>query len=188
MEGSNSEPIGTKVWWRHWSVVFILAVLAAFVVWALIKAGPWLRGWQERSAADTLRKQAEEQLRNDKYGGKTPEETFDMLIAALEKGDVELASKYFVVQKQGEWLKTLKNYENANLLPDFIVELKEEKTNWVPVKTVEKNIAQYNYPTIVEQDTTANFRGQKLEIPRGKYTNSIIFEKYLSGVWKINGL
>ena len=31
----------------------------------------------------------------DTYGGKTPQETLDMFISAVEKGDYELASKYF---------------------------------------------------------------------------------------------
>ncbi len=31
----------------------------------------------------------------DTYGGKTPQETLDLFVDALRKGDVELASKYF---------------------------------------------------------------------------------------------
>jgi len=43
-----------------------------------------------------------EAYKNDTYGGDTPEETWDMFVAALETGDVELASKYFIVEKQEE--------------------------------------------------------------------------------------
>ena len=32
----------------------------------------------------------------DTYGGKTPQETLQMYIDAVEKGDYELASKYFI--------------------------------------------------------------------------------------------
>lgn len=39
----------------------------------------------------------EEALRGDTYGGRTPEDTLAMLIDALEKGNVELASKYFAL-------------------------------------------------------------------------------------------
>ncbi len=35
-----------------------------------------------------------EKMTADTYGGKTPQETLDMFIAALEKNDIELASKY----------------------------------------------------------------------------------------------
>lgn len=51
--------------------------------------------------------------REDTYGGKTPEETWSLFLEALKKKDVELASKYFVPEKQGEWKeiisKTLKD-------------------------------------------------------------------------------
>lgn len=185
MKLGNPESVGAKVWWRHWSVVFILAVLAAFAIWALIKAGPWLRGWQERSAANALRKQAEEQLRNDKYGGKTPEETFDMFIAALEKGDVELASKYFVIQKQENWLKTLQAYEDKKILPDFIFELKNNRKNWQRIDSVDSKMATFKYKVLVSSDTIADLNGQKVDIPAGNYTNNSNFEFYPSGVWKI---
>ncbi len=39
-------------------------------------------GWQKQLAEDT-------------YGGKTPQETLDMFVEALRKGDLELASKFF---------------------------------------------------------------------------------------------
>ncbi len=39
-------------------------------------------------------------LKNDTYGGKTPEETLKMFIEALKKEDVELASKYFALLAQ----------------------------------------------------------------------------------------
>lgn len=179
---------GTKIWWRHWSVVFILAVLAAFVIWALIKAGPWLRDWQGRRTADALRKQAEEQLRNDEYGGKTPEETFDMFIAALEKGDVELASKYFVVQKQEQWRKTIQEYKNRQLITDFVSELKKEKNNWERLKSEDLNTVEFSYSFNLGQDTYADFRGQKVLVKAGEHNNTVMFQKYPNGIWKINVL
>lgn len=52
----------------------------------------------------------------DAYGGKTPKETLEMFIAAVEKEDFDLASKYFVISKQGEWRdKLIKGKENNNL-------------------------------------------------------------------------
>lgn len=42
----------------------------------------------------------------DTYGGKTPQETLQMYIAAVEKGDYELASKYFIGDRQQEELKS----------------------------------------------------------------------------------
>ena len=56
-----------------------------------------------------------EAYKNDTHGGDTPEETWNMFIDALEKGDVELASKYFVVEKQEEMANEIKiGLENGN--------------------------------------------------------------------------
>lgn len=184
-KGDNAQ---LKVWWRHWSVVLILAVLAGLVVWAMLNFGPWLRAWQDQRAATAAQKQLEAVYRNDKYGGATPEETFDMFIAALEKGDVELASKYFVLNKQDDWKKTLEEYKTKALLIDFVNELKSEKTSWEKVNSNKDNLAQYSYYTVAENNTVADFNGQSIAIPAGRYKNSIIFERYLSGAWKINGL
>ncbi len=38
--------------------------------------------------------------RKDTYGGKTPEETLELFIEALEAGDYELASKYYLPEQQ----------------------------------------------------------------------------------------
>lgn len=50
--------------------------------------------WEKaQKALNTL----DETLRQDTYGGKTPEETLKMFIDALKKDDIELASKYFAL-------------------------------------------------------------------------------------------
>ena len=40
----------------------------------------------------------EKAMKEDTYGGKTPEETLQMFIEALRKEDIELASKYFMIE------------------------------------------------------------------------------------------
>lgn len=44
----------------------------------------------------------EKAMREDTYGGKTPQETLDMFIDALKKGDIELASKYFMLDTNSQ--------------------------------------------------------------------------------------
>jgi len=72
----------------------------------------------------------ERPLREDVYGGKTPEETFDMYIAALKKGDLELASKYFVVSKQQQHLERLNERNTNNTLMIFIATVEKIRLNW----------------------------------------------------------
>jgi len=51
----------------------------------------------------------------DTIGGKTPQETLEMFITAVEVGNYELASKYFVIGKQGEELESLQNSSKENI-------------------------------------------------------------------------
>ncbi|MFH1346901.1 MAG: hypothetical protein ABIH10_01480 [Spirochaetota bacterium] len=78
-------------------------------------------------------KNYEDAMKNDIYGGKTPEETLKMFIDALKKDDVELASKYFMLDKNGEvnqkWAKGLQDTKDAgqfqnlaNLLSGAIID------------------------------------------------------------------
>ncbi len=50
-----------------------------------------------------------EAMRNDTYGGKTPEETFDLFLIALSNNDYELSAKYYDLSVQDEALENLKN-------------------------------------------------------------------------------
>lgn len=78
-----------------------------------------------------------DQYAKDTYGGDTPEETLRLFIDALKKGDVELASKYFVIEKRGEKLADLK--------------IGKERGNLEKIITFLKNV---NYPTKYPDGTT----------------------------------
>ena len=79
--------------------------------------------------AEALKKAEQEDYKRamaDTYGGKTPQETLQMYIDAVEKGDYELASKYFIGDNQEKELRSfdgatkefIKNY--LNLLNEAI--------------------------------------------------------------------
>ena len=63
----------------------------------------------------------------DTYGGNTPEETLGLFIDALKKGDIELASKYFVIEKQTKWEKKLEDIKTQNKLNVMIADLEKLK-------------------------------------------------------------
>ncbi|TSC89618.1 MAG: hypothetical protein G01um10143_108 [Parcubacteria group bacterium Gr01-1014_3] len=55
----------------------------------------------------------------DTYGGKTPKETLDLFVAALKKGDIDLASKYFLLDEnlsREKWVSHLVSVKEAGLL------------------------------------------------------------------------
>ena len=65
--------------------------------------------------------------KNDTYGGSTPEETLELFKKALEKGDVELASKYFVIEKQKQEINNFKTSKASNTLSFFIDDLNKPR-------------------------------------------------------------
>ncbi len=64
--------------------------------------------------------EGENKQREDTYGGKTPQETIDLFVAALEKDDLELASKYFSLTVEGKtdpkWLEILQESKENGLI------------------------------------------------------------------------
>jgi hypothetical protein len=62
----------------------------------------------------------------DNYGGKTPEETLDLYIKALESGDFELASKYFVLEDQEREFDELVTLDQSKI-DSYLEVLKDEE-------------------------------------------------------------
>ncbi|MBU6415051.1 hypothetical protein KGQ34_02320 [Patescibacteria group bacterium] len=95
-------------------------------------------------------RELEARARADTYGGSTPEETLALFIDALKRGDIDLASKYFVVD---EWEK--KNIE---------LRKGKEQGSLEKITTI---LEKVNYPTkysdgsyelsIVEKDNSIKF-------------------------------
>ncbi len=104
-----------------------------FLAIILVVAGGYFVWDRYLSEASRARRFAEEQMRviekaekdyveamtADTYGGKTPQETLDLFVVALEKGDIELASKYFLLDEnlsREKWVTYLKSVKDRNLL------------------------------------------------------------------------
>ena len=82
---------------RLWGgLVLLVAIVVAPYLWRTIR-----ERMRTGEVLATLEKY-EDLVRNDTYGGATPEETLSLFIAALEAGDVELASKYFLPDEMEE--------------------------------------------------------------------------------------
>ncbi len=115
--------------------------------------------------AEAAQAALEARYRADTDGGKTPKETLELFIAALEKEDFELASRYFVLTKQEEWREKLAKGKEKNNLSWFVGELKK----------INKKLGN--------QDPTKELNGSKVF----GISNEILisFIKYPQGVWKI---
>ena len=121
--------------------------------------------WKFNKELKELTEEANKPYLEDVYGGKTPRETLELFIAAVEKEDFELASKYFVLDKQEEWGNGLINAKEKNNLIWLIEELR--KIN---------NSLDY-------VDPTAQLNGRELYTVGEKML--VTFIKYPQGIWKI---
>lgn len=112
-------------------LVVVGVIVAVFVV---VGYGyPAYKGWSGRKGVENLAKALEQAEKEDyklaladTYGGKTPQETLGMFIKAVEDGDYELASKYFIIPKQEEWRNNLKDSKN---IEEFLSDTRKIKEN-----------------------------------------------------------
>ena len=117
----------------------------------------------------------ENKQREDTYGGKTPQETIDLFVSALEKDDLELASKYFSLTVEGKtdpkWLSILQKGKNEGKITAVVEALKfsvEDKT---------ASINSQNHAIFKTKDNQGN-----LIIDIGLSLNEF------SNIWKIEGI
>ncbi len=115
-------------YWRMVST-FLLLLLAGLAVHLALRWYDYSQ--QEKHIRDLAEVLKQEQAADyaaamaDTYGGQTPQETLQMYIDAVEKGDYELASKYFIGDKQNEWKTQLILIRDSGKLTEFLEPLKE---------------------------------------------------------------
>ncbi|MES2953693.1 MAG: hypothetical protein V4674_04015 [Patescibacteria group bacterium] len=68
----------------------------------------------------------------DRYGGATPDSTIDLLATALEKGDLDLASKYFMPDKQMVMKSRFEEGKTHNTIDGFVSLLRGPKSGSEP--------------------------------------------------------
>ncbi len=124
--------IKTKTHKIFWAIAIILTLIVVLEV-GLVRYDVWKMRKDMKDFVEQMDREAKEKqeaMEADKIGGKTPQETLEMFISAVEEGDFERASKYFVIEKQEEW----KEYLNkAKKLPDLLGLLNEVlRTNKEP--------------------------------------------------------
>lgn len=166
---------------KYWKFIggflglIILAVIGV-IIWNAYfsKQAKYDRQMQKQyEAYQVWEKKYNEALKNDTYGGKTPEETLAMFVDALKKEDLELASKYFVLRTDGsvdpKWKEALEKTKEAELLSIAV--------NTIPKMVYDKNSSDNNTAWF----SFANKEGI------AEYSVSLTFNK-TSGIWKISSL
>lgn len=101
----------------------------------------------------------EKAYENDIYGGDTPEETLNLFIEALKAEDIELASKYFIVEKQEEMRRELTISKENNVLPILVKDLEKEKKGggdeqrYTFTTFDENNVAEFSFDLVKNPET-----------------------------------
>ncbi len=132
----QNQPQIKRAYWKFVAVFLVIIILAGggFFVWNKYFSP---EAKSKKQAEESLQKyldwqkKYEDAMKADTYGGKTPEETLNMFIDALKKGDVELASRYFILRDDGnpnpEWRETLTKIKESNKLLEIINALLQTK-------------------------------------------------------------
>lgn len=101
----------------------------------------WQKSYDEAMAADT-------------YGGKTPEETLALFIDALEKEDIDLASKYFMIDEslgRQKWVDFLTKIKSEGNMKRFAEDLKQAKRG----NSIENNDVGF---VLLNEDNSVGFQ------------------------------
>jgi hypothetical protein len=177
-------------------IILICAILLAAGVLVYAFFGNYFPGssyWQQKKMMSDL----ERPYRTDTYGGKTPEETFNMFLTALKSGDVELASKYLGPEDKERWLKWF-NERTQEEQNQYIKELSDVPSKW---KKTEEKYNDPKYPdaatvyfsySVYKKSFTTNLPdgvGGTITktFPAGEYHSSIsLYFNIYTKVWKIS--
>ena len=144
------------------TVALSLAGVAVFL-FAVGYGLSWYGKYSFNKDLQAIKKEAERPYLEDIYGGKTPKETLELFIAAIEKEDFDLASKYFIINKQEGWRDRLVKGEKQKLY------------NWIDLlKTAQDRGSLWD----------GNFQ---MEVKNAAESANLIidFIKYPQGIWKI---
>ena len=116
---NNVEPREPRGHFKKFAAIFLAILVVAIGSAIGLRAYEFKRG--ERGVgelAEALKRAEQEDYQRamaDTYGGKTPQETLHLYIEAVEKGDYELASKYFIGDYQQKELESLRNSPRENI-------------------------------------------------------------------------
>ncbi len=151
----------------------------------------YLPSWWQKYRVDRAISDLERPYREDVYGGKTPEETFDMLLGALKRGDLAATSKFFVLDKQEEYLAKFEKMNEDGSMAKKITEWEGARKEWTKVVDTYNNwkthaTVRYKYEQLKSIEIFDKLSNKKEILPAGIYTSEIIFDlNELANVWKI---
>ena len=165
---------------RYFIILVIFLILGLGISWSSWYFNPEMRqARQYKKDAEILARKIQEQAKEyaaDTYGGETPKETYEMFLQALKMGDIGLASKYFISDKQEEYEQFFTDIKNNNKWDEMIEDLFNPDN--------QKGEMKENSTYVIRVYNTENYLIAQavLKIP----LNLVVTEKEpISNIWKI---
>lgn len=162
----------------------IKKIVSLFLLGFIILYAGYISGYWTKYYIYKYKANPERILKKDTIGGKTPRETYEMFLSALRLGNLELASKYFVLSKQEEKLKEFQILREKGELTKYIDGLPE----WGEVRENGESIGElreFNYKRWTTEKQT-EIQGKIFTFPAGDYAHTILFRlNPLTNIWKI---
>ncbi len=184
-------PVQKKSYWKF-VLSFLAIIVALFVGYPILKTS--YNNYFAQKGFDAYFSAEQDYLsalKNDKYGGKTPQETYFMYLDALKKGDISLASKYYIgIEGPPRAYKWLTRLQSKGWLEEYVSEL---PTDWSKMKEREywdKDAKEFSFDYVAKTERItyefADDTGASSTWPAGKYTGSIIFQfSKPAQIWKL---
>ena len=130
-----------------------------------------------------------EALRNDTYGGETPQETYEMFIDTLKKGDILNAAKYYY--RDEDKISVYKRFQKKQE-EDVLEQWLNDLPNWSELTEIDywdPDGKSFEYERYRKEEKTIENplkKGEFITIPAGRYKGDIIFLINKSAnIWKI---
>ena len=172
-----------KIGLRHWTGTLIVAIVAGFVIFGLLRGQEFLASFLVGRETSKIQREFEKPYREDRYGGKTPEETFDLFLEALRKEDIDLASKYFELEKQERLEKSFEELKKSSAYNELLAEMEYARRN--SRKVSENETVKFIYKVKVEESRLINLPDGSTDIILpGEYGAELVFQN-IFGRWKI---
>lgn len=169
------------------SLSILAVVIAILIVGGIFWFWPLYQSWRIGHAYRMFEQGFLGILKEDTYGGKTPQETYEMFVGALKKGDLEEAGKYFYWEYQIIKQEKFEKMRDENKLEEYITNLPKweemtEEEYW------DKDGKRYSWNWIrTEPEIFIDpIDGEKLVLPVGKGKSIITFQlNKQANIWKI---
>ncbi|HRY62837.1 MAG TPA: hypothetical protein P5056_03660 [Candidatus Paceibacterota bacterium] len=200
-DGKEMCPNGNKWSWLARIIGKILAILFALFVGiaALGYYWPTIQEYRYKMEAERFMNEINAEKarilaleKADTFGGKTPEETFDMFLNALKAGDTELASKYYDVTVQSEVLEGLKKElsekGNLDLSIKYFTDVRGGEKKCSDIETDDGGcVFEYIYTTDKDETVSISGRSETFFSPKGSQGVKAVDFKLIafSKIWKI---